>query len=88
MPDYRAVIRRDQAQAAVDGLAVANDPASPSARCEARVYARLAPIRLGGQEIHFEFAVPGRLYWADRPAMRVVQTGRLFQAKKPLGPTL
>ena len=25
MPDYRAVIRRDQAQAAVDGLAVAND---------------------------------------------------------------
>jgi hypothetical protein len=61
--------------------------ASPPARCEVRVYARLEPIKLGGQEIHFKFAVPGRLYRADGPAMRVVQTGRLFQAKKPLGPT-
>jgi len=85
MPDYRAVIRRDRPQRPQRRPEMIS--ASPSARCEARVYARLAPIRLGGQEIHFEFAAPGRLYWAGRPAMRV-QTGRLFQAKKPLGPTL
>ena len=30
-------------------------------------------IKLGKQEIHFKFAAPSRLYWADRPAMRVVQ---------------
>jgi hypothetical protein len=37
------------------------------------VDARLKPIQLGSQEIHFKFAAPSRLYWADRPAMRVVQ---------------
>lgn len=34
---------------------------------------RLKPIKLGNQEIHFKYAAPSRLYWADRPAMRVVQ---------------
>ena len=43
------------------------------ARIEVLVDARLKPIRLGRQEIHFRFAVPSRLYWAGRPAMRVVQ---------------
>ena len=37
------------------------------------VDARLKPIKLGNQEIHFKFAAPSRLYWAGRPAMRVVQ---------------
>ena len=43
------------------------------ARIEVLVDARLKPIKLGSQEIHFKFAAPSRLYWADRPAVRVVQ---------------
>jgi hypothetical protein len=44
------------------------------ARIEVLVDARLKPIKLGSQEIHFKYAAPSRLYWADRPGMRVVQT--------------
>lgn len=43
------------------------------ARIEVLVDARLKPIKLGNQEIHFKAAAPSRLYWAGRPAMRVVQ---------------
>ncbi len=43
------------------------------ARVDVLVDARLKPIKLGCQEIHFKFAAPSRLFWADRPAMRVVQ---------------
>ena len=35
--------------------------------------ARLRPIGLGAQQIRFRRAAPSRLYWAGRPAMRVVQ---------------
>ncbi len=80
VPDYRAVIRavtrRDQARAVIDGMTAANDlglTAAVPARIEVLVDARLKPIRLGKQEIRFKFAAPSRLYWAGRPAMRVVQ---------------
>ena len=80
VPDYRAVIRavtrRDQARAVIDGMTAANDlglTTAVPARVEVLVDARLKPIRLGSQDIHFKFAAPSRLYWADRPAMRVVQ---------------
>ena len=80
VPDYRAVIRavtrRDQARALIDGMTAANDlglTTAVPARIEVLVDARLKPIKLGSQEIHFKFAAPSRLYWADRPAMRVVQ---------------
>lgn len=80
VPDYRAVIRavtrRDQARAVVDGMTAANDlglTTAVPARIEVLVDARLKPIKLGSQEIHFKFAAPSRLYWAGRPAMRVVQ---------------
>lgn len=43
------------------------------ARVEVLVDARLKPIRLDSQEIHFKAAAPSRLYWAGRPAMRIVQ---------------
>ena len=43
------------------------------ARIEVLVDARLKPIKLGSQEIRFRYAAPSRLYWAGRPAMRVVQ---------------
>jgi hypothetical protein len=80
VPDYRAVItavsRRDQARVVVDGMTAANDlglTTAVPARIEVLVDARLKPIRLGKQEIRFKPAAPSRLYWAGRPAMRVVQ---------------
>lgn len=80
VPDYRAVIRavarRDNARFVVDGMTAANDlglTTAVPARIEVLVDARLKPIKLGNQEIHFKPAAPSRLYWAGRPAMRVVQ---------------
>ena len=80
VPDYRAVIRavtrRDQARAVIDGMTAANDlglTTAVPARIEVLVDARLKPIKLGSQEIVFKLAAPSRLYWAGRPAMRVVQ---------------
>ncbi len=80
VPDYRAVIRaiarRDQIRFVVDGMTAANDlglTTAVPARIEVMVDARLKPIRLGAQEIRFKTAAPSRLYWAGRPAMRIVQ---------------
>lgn len=80
VPDYRAVIRavarRDQVRVLIDGMTAANDlglTTAVTARIEVLADARLKPIKLGTQEIHFKFASPSRLYWADRPAMRVIQ---------------
>lgn len=80
VPDYRAVIRavarRDQVRVVVDGMTAAKDlglTTAVPARIEVFADARLKPIKLGNQEIHFKFAAPSRLYWAGRPAMRVVQ---------------
>ena len=79
-PDYRAVIRavtrRDRARAVIDGMTAANElglTTAVPARIEVLVDARLKPIKLGRQEIRFRCAAPSRLYWAGRPAMRVVQ---------------
>jgi hypothetical protein len=73
VPDYRAVIRavtrRDNARAVIDGMTAANDlglTTAVPARIEVLVDARLKPIKLGSQEIHFKYAAPSRLYWADR----------------------
>lgn len=80
VPDYRAVIdavmRRDQARMVVDGMTAANDlglTTAVPAKVEVLIDARLSPIRLGNQEITFKHAAPSRLYWAGRPAMRIVQ---------------
>lgn len=79
-PDYRAVIRaitrRDQVRVLIDGMTAANDLGLTTAvpgRVEILSDARLRPIHLGNQEIRFRAAAPSRLYWARRPAMRVVQ---------------
>ncbi len=79
-PDPRRVIdaltRRDQARMLVDGMTAANDlgltDAVP-ARVTVLTDARLRPIKLGNLVIAFQHAAPSRLYWAGRPAMRVVQ---------------
>ena len=80
VPDYRAVIRavarRDKVRWLVDGMTAANDlglTTGVPARIEVLVDERLKPIRIGNQVIHFKTAAPSRLYWAGRPAMRVVQ---------------
>lgn len=80
VPDYRAVIqavtRRDNARMVIDGMTAANDlglTTAVPAKIEIMVDARLKSIKLGNQEIKFKHAAPSRLYWAGRPAMRVVQ---------------
>jgi Family of unknown function (DUF6088) len=79
-PDQKAVIdavaRRDQTRVVVDGLTAANDlglTTAVPARVIVLTDARLRPIRLGQQQIQFKTVAPSRLYWAGRPAMRVVQ---------------
>jgi hypothetical protein len=80
VPDYRAVIRgvarRNKVRVLVDGMTAANDlglTTAVPARIEVLVDSRLEPIRIGNQVIHFRTAAPSRLFWAGRPAMRVVQ---------------
>ncbi len=80
VPNYQAVInavtRRDKARVVVDGMTAANDlglTTAVPAKIEVLIDARLKTIRLGKQEIRFKSAAPSRLYWAGRPAMRVVQ---------------
>ena len=79
-PDYRAVIeaiaRRDQLRLLVDGMTAANDlgltdavPAHVTIHTDARRRA----IQLDQLSIGFKQTAPSRLYWAGRPAMRVVQ---------------
>jgi hypothetical protein len=80
VPDYRAVIdavsRRDNARVLIDGMTAANDlglTTAVPAQIEVLIDARLRPIHLGNQVIRFKTVAPSRLYWAGRPAMRVVQ---------------
>lgn len=79
-PDYRAVVdaiaRRDQLRLLVDGMTAANDlgltDAVP-AHVTIHTDARRRSIRLDKLTIQFKQTAPSRLYWAGRPAMRVVQ---------------
>ena len=79
-PDYRAVVkaiaRRDQLRLLVDGMAAANDLGLTDA-VPARVIlptdARRRSIQLDNLSIEFKQTAPSRLFWAGRPAMRVVQ---------------
>lgn len=79
-PDYRAVVdaiaRRDQLRLLVDGMTAANDlgltDAVP-ARVTIHTDARRRSVKLDNLVIEFKQTAPSRLYWADRPAMRIVQ---------------
>jgi hypothetical protein len=78
--DYREILdalsRRDRVRMLVDGMTAANDlgltDAVP-ARVIAHTDTRRRSIRLNKLVIEFKRAAPSRLYWAGRPAMRVVQ---------------
>jgi hypothetical protein len=79
-PDPRSVIdalaRRDSARMIVDGLTAANDiglsDAVP-AHIIVHTDARLQSLALGNLTIDFKITAPSKLFWAGRPAMRVVQ---------------
>jgi hypothetical protein len=79
-PDYTAVInavgRRDQARLLVDGMTAANQLGLTHAvpgRVTVHTDARILPIQLGNMMITFKLTAPSRLYWAGRPAARLVQ---------------
>jgi Family of unknown function (DUF6088) len=79
-PDPRSVIdalaRRDYARMIVDGITAANDiglsDAVP-AHIIVHTDARLKSLALGNLIIDFRKTAPRKLFWAGRPAMRVVQ---------------
>ena len=80
VPNHAAIIdavaRRDQIRVVVDGLTAANDlhlTTAVPARVTVLTDGRLRPITLGRLQITFRTAAPSRLYWAGRPAMRIVQ---------------
>jgi hypothetical protein len=79
-PGVRAIVdaiaRRDQTRVVVDGMTAANDlglTTAVPARVVVLTDGRLRPIQIGNQRIVFQTVAPSRLYWAGRPAMRVVQ---------------
>jgi hypothetical protein len=79
-PDYRAVIdaiaRRDQTRVLVDGMTAANDLGLSDAvpgRVIVHSDTRLKPLHLGNLTITFRPTSASKLYWAGRPAMRIVQ---------------
>jgi hypothetical protein len=86
--DYRAVIdaiaRRDQARMLVDGMTAANDLGLSDAvpgRVIIHSDARVKPLRLGKLTITFQLTSASKLYWAGRPAMRIVQALRWLKPK-------
>ncbi len=79
--DYRQVIaaisRRDQVRMLIDGMTCANDLGLTNAvpgQVIVHTDGRLRPIHIGNLVIQFKLTAPAKLFWADRPAMRVVQS--------------
>lgn len=79
-PDYRQILdalaRRDQARMLIDGLTAANDlglTTAVPARVVVHTDVRRRSIPLGNLTLEFKRTAPSKLYWAGRPAMRVVQ---------------
>jgi hypothetical protein len=95
-PDPEAVIdalaRRDNSRMLVDGITAANDlglsDAVP-AKIVVHTDARLTPFHLGNLNIDFKKTAPSKLYWAGRPAMRVVQALQWLKDRLPVdGPQI
>jgi hypothetical protein len=79
-PDYRnviaAVARGDQVRVLLDGMTAANDLGLTNAvpgQVIVHTDGRLRPIALGKLTIQFKLTAPSKLYWAGRPAMRIIQ---------------
>ncbi len=79
--DYRSVIdavgRRDQVRILPDGMTAANDLGLTHAvpgQVIIHTDGRLRPIVLDKLTLQFKLTAPSKLFWAGRPAMRVVQS--------------
>lgn len=79
-PDYISVIdavgRRDQVRVLIDGMTAANELGISNAvpgQVIVHTDGRLRPIALGNLTLQFKLTAPSKLYWAGRPAMRVIQ---------------
>jgi hypothetical protein len=79
-PDYRSVIdavgRRGQLRVLIDGMTAANDlglTTAVPAHVVVHTDGVLRPITLDKLTLTFKLTAPSKLYWADHPAMRVVQ---------------
>lgn len=88
--DYRQIIdalaRRDQVRMLVDGLTAANDlglTTAVPAHVIIHTDARRRTIRLDNLVIEFKQTAPSKLYWAGRPAMRIVQALRWLKDTLP-----
>jgi hypothetical protein len=71
-----AVTRRNQIRVLVDGMTAANDLGLTNAvpaKIVVHTDARLRPIKLENMTISLRPTAPSKLYWAGRPAMRLVQ---------------
>jgi hypothetical protein len=71
-----AVTRRNQIRVLVDGMTAANDLGLTNAvpaKIVVHTDARLRPIQLGNMSISFRPTAASKLFWAGRPAMRLVQ---------------
>lgn len=96
VPDYRAVVeaiaRRDQLRLLIDGMTAANDlgltDAVP-ARVTIHTDTRRRALQLDNLTMEFKQTAPSRLYWAGRPAMRIVQALHWLKDTLPSeGPTI
>lgn len=70
----------------VDGLTAANDlglTTAVPARVVIHTDARRRTIRLTNLTIEFKHTAPSKLYWAGRPAMRIVQALRWLKDTLP-----
>jgi hypothetical protein len=88
--DYREIIdalaRRDQVRMLVDGLTAANDlglTTAVPARVVVHTDARRRTSRLDNLVIEFKRTAPSKLYWAGRPAMRIMQALRWLKDTLP-----
>lgn len=90
--DYRQIVdalaRRDQVRMLVDGLTAANDLGLTTAVASKVVIhtdARRRAIQLDNLTIEFRRTAPSKLYWAGRPAMRIVQALYWLKDTLPTG---
>jgi len=68
--------RRDQVRVLIDGMTAANDLGLTNAvpgQVIVHTDGRLRPIMLDKLILRFKLTAPSKLYWAGRPAMRVIQ---------------
>lgn len=71
-----AIARRDQIRVLVDGMTAANDLGLTNAipaKIVVHTDSRLKSVHLGNLEISFRPTAASKLFWAGRPAMRIVQ---------------